>query len=90
MDHFHGAAGGHGVGTGQAARNAGWHVSHDGSFDQDDGCAICQFAAEGKMVPQPRPCVCGEGTVTYLATADRPPFSGHCDQPFYARGPPQV
>ena len=88
MGHFHGVADGCGLEMGQAAQNAGWNVSHDGSLQHADGCAICQFAAEAKFVPHPPVCIFCDATVTYLATADCAVFSGHCDQPFYARGPP--
>jgi len=89
MEHSHGAADGCCQARGQSAQNAGWDASHGSSFDHANGCAICQFAAEGKIVPHPPACGSCDATVTYLATADCPVLSGQCDQPFFARGPPQ-
>ena len=90
MGHFHGEADDSHAKTGQSARNVGWNVSHDGSLNHADDCLICQFVAQGKISPPPLACVSSDAIVTYLATADCPLILGHCDQPFYARGPPEV
>ena len=89
MDHFQGGADGSGLEMAQLAQNAGWNVSHDGSLNHADDCLICHFVAQGKISPPPLACVSCDATVTYLATADCSLILGHCDQPFYARGPPE-
>jgi hypothetical protein len=86
LDRFHGEAGSYDAKMGQAAHN---RSTHNQPTDDDD-CPICHFVAMGKTAGHSPICVSYGVTVVYLATAEGAVFSRHCEQPFLARGPPQV
>jgi hypothetical protein len=94
LDHGHGEAEGYSSKIGQSAQNPGHQVSyepaHESSCDHEDDCPICHFLALGKTSPHLPVSFSFNATVSYLATTDLAPFSGHCELPFFARGPPEV
>lgn len=89
MGHFHGEADGSHAKTGQSALIAGCRGLQASSGDRDDDCPICHFLALDKVAPHLPVCVSCNATVTYLPTAEYAVLSKHCEQPFFARGPPE-